>query len=739
MQTDSIIQPGSFESQPQLGYVVFTSGTTGEPKGVEFSGEALRRKLESFVADERGSTKEVGRSQENRYKTTLLGYPFNFGAGIRRLSWVVRGSHIYILSKEELKPQRFLELTESLAAQIVNVPASLLIVLSEYQASSRDGTLLQSVEMVSWGGDSVSFGTINRLRKFFSEDTLFRSGFGATEGSAKLSYEFLLREAPESGEIPIGQASSVPSHRRLPIDGSKNQFTLRFEEPLASGYYSNPQLTEARFKVDEAGVRYWISGDIIEEDQAGQLWHRGRIDDLVKIRGKLSSPSEATKKLLNVAGVVDALVVPREIGKHIRLVAHIVLSKENPPKLSYIKESLYKTLPSHLIPSQYFVHESLPKNSRGKTDRSMLSKVDFAPWEERTGFPPMTKTEVTLHTHLQDLMGTSEISIDDNLWHQGLDSLAALELATLLETDFPNVNVDTITQHATMRTLAKALDRLEGNFSDIVTLNAGSKAEPIYAFPGGGNRSTHFVHFARALNPPRPVVCLLSAAGDLSIENTTIHGRTNKALDSLKATNVRKISIVGYSAGGALAYEFSRLCAHNGISVTLSLFDTGFSIMQGKRKLTVDRFRLSQDHQSRKLRGITKAWYLVLKAFRRHGFRRALGLLFFSKPLEFLTINPSLREILRRLDKSFLIRVSFGIRAKLSEAITRHELAEYDAKPLTELEQKLVEAKFFYTETSDNYLAWKRLIPTISFLPTGGNHFNMLHPPHVLELVKRDF
>jgi acyl-coenzyme A synthetase/AMP-(fatty) acid ligase/thioesterase domain-containing protein len=745
VSTRVLMQPdGMHPAKPERlllepGYVVFTSGTTGEPKGVEFRGDALWKKLESFVLDERRPVDPISNEVQVHEELTFLGYPFNFGAGIRRLSWVARGSHVYILSKAEMQPQRFLELIASKGAASLNVPASLLTVLSEHASGSFDSSPIQNIQLVSWGGDSVSYSTIHGLKKIFSGNTWFRSGFGATEGSAKLALEFLLKNAPEKGEIPIGKAADVPSSRRLPMEGSKTKFILRFEEPLASGYFNNPELTQSRFKFDETGTRYWMSGDIIEEDQAGNLWHRGRIDDLVKIRGKLSSPSESAKALLDVEGIVDAIVIPKKINGHNRLVAHLVLSKSSPPKLSHIKEVLYQTLPSHLIPTQYFLHGSLPKNSRGKTDRLKLSESNVPLWQERSGFPPMTKTEVTLHTHLKDLLGVEELSIDEILWHTGLDSLAALELETLLRTDFPNAQLDLITQHSTIRSLAKALDRLEGNFSDVVTLNAEAKAAPIYAFPGGGNRSTHFVHFARSLRPSRPVVCLLSGAGDVSIENTTIQGRASRALDSLSGTNVETISIVGYSAGGALAYELSRMCAQNGIKVNLSLFDTGFSIMQKKKKLTVDRYRISKYSSTKKFRGITKVIYLISRAFRKHGFKRAVGLLLFSKPVEFITVYPFLRKSIRIFVSTFSNSIPFGIKSSLSEAIARHELAEYDAKPLTESELSNIKARLFFTETSENYLSWKNLIPSIDFLQTGGNHFTMLHPPHVMELGTKDF
>jgi acyl-CoA synthetase (AMP-forming)/AMP-acid ligase II/thioesterase domain-containing protein len=719
------------------GYVVFTSGTTGEPKGVEFRGIELQAKLASFASDDNRRPSAGSPTTSPEDSLTLIGYPLNFGAGLRRLCIVARGNSVYLLSQDEMEPAKFLHVARETKAKALNVPPSLLLVLSDFQNSELSEPYLPLVRVVSWGGDSISFDTASKLKRFFDPTTVCRAGFGATEGSSNLGLVFQLGEAPISGEMPLGTANMIPDHRRLPFNDSQNLFVLRFESPLATGYLNKPELSSERFRLDEAGDRYWISGDIVQIDGAGIVWHRGRIDDLVKIRGKLTSPSESAKALMEIPGVVDAFVMPSKTREHRTLVAHLAVSKTQSLQLREIKQALYAKLPSHLIPSQFFVHDVLPKNDRGKTDRKALEDGDFLPMKELGGFPPMTGTEITLHTHLEEILGFNRIPIDENLLNSGLDSLAGLELESRLLPDFPEVTLDLISQHSNIRSLAKALDQLNGNFSNRSVLNAGSLGFPIYAFPGGaGHRSTHFVHLANSLKPTRPVICFLSAAGDVSILNTTINGRVGVLLDEISSEAMTEVTIIGYSAGGALAYESARACAQRGIRVKLTVFDTGFGIMEAGARSTLDRLRLSRDQKSRNLSGLPKVFYLVRRAFSRHGIRRTLGLLFLVKPFETLTTSKTFRKAARIVIGNFPRFFTRNFKSHAFHSLSRQELADYSAQPLTDVELKYIDAIFFYTSDNKRYSEWKKLIPNIEFLKAEGSHSAMLKPPNVQRIAE---
>ena len=143
---------------------------------------------------------------------------------------------------------------------------------------------------------------------------------------------------------------------------------------IAEGYLNQPELTAERFVVRD-GVRYWRSGDILALGEDGLYYHRGRMDDIVKVRGMLASPSEATRVLLGMEGVRAGIVLPHVHNHNTRLIAHVEFHKAGEvPTVEAIRQELQSQLPSHLVPASIVVHDTLPTTPRGKIDRVRLQQ-----------------------------------------------------------------------------------------------------------------------------------------------------------------------------------------------------------------------------------------------------------------------------------------------------------------------------------------------------------------------------
>ena len=149
---------------------------------------------------------------------------------------------------------------------------------------------------------------------------------------------------------------------------------------IASGYLDDPELTAARFYEDADGRSWWRSGDLVSVDHTGMYRHEGRMDDVVKVGGKLASPSEVTAVLQGIEGVVAAITVPVVTDGNTRLVSHVEIEPGTEVRLEAVRATLRARLQPHAVPSAVMRHRRMPVNVRGKVDRQALADGPFEPW-----------------------------------------------------------------------------------------------------------------------------------------------------------------------------------------------------------------------------------------------------------------------------------------------------------------------------------------------------------------------
>jgi acyl-CoA synthetase (AMP-forming)/AMP-acid ligase II/thioesterase domain-containing protein/aryl carrier-like protein len=718
----------------ELGFVIFTSGTTGFPKGVEFDSGGLGRRLSQ-------RTNKKGHIGQMRPEETLatLAQPINFAAGLFRLCDVLFGCSIRIISLEEMSVDVFVPMVKKLKVNRLSGSPALMILLSDFKPKGLSKPYLPEVREVTWGGDSISYSTVSRLKDYFLPETKMSSGFGATEAASSLGNSFLIKDAPSSGPMPVGKWDESNAGLFAPFEEMDSHYVLMSKDALAKGYLNDPELTKKRFLHDEQGQRRWYSGDVVRVDENGLIWPAGRVDDLVKIRGKLTSPSEATRALLQLDGVIDALVlaVPGK-RQDKKLVAHLALSSDSKLTFSQIKQSISKTLPAHLIPREFFLHPFIPKTPRGKPDRNRLMQMPNQLLKVEDIELPKTKSEEVLLEALKTVLDVESISVTQNLWESGLDSLAALQLEAIVRDYSSSISLDLISQHETIRSLANALDLQDGNLANTeVVMNKDGTLPPVFAFPGAGNKAAHFTHFARELGRDQPVISLLFGKGDVSEQNTTVSGRVQAALERIDSFSLSHVTIVGYSLGGTLAYEVAKACAKKQIKVSLIIFDTSLSLMEEVSSTPLARVRLANAKTSSGKLGPAKLLKLVLEGFRRHGTSKALKITLLEKPFELLLANPAARGTLRRIFGLWQPSRISKVRLKLTETLIHNAVADFKAEPLSEDEANFLDLVYVHTLINTQLDKWKEFAPNARFISTEGGHMSMLNPPHIASLVRQ--
>jgi acyl-CoA synthetase (AMP-forming)/AMP-acid ligase II len=352
--------------------VIFTSGSTGEPKGVVFDWLALDRRWR--FRDSIAPADRTGFSQP-------LIAPLDALWGVMLLSDVTAGCSVMLIDPARLRPSVFLQRLADFGPSHVPMPSQLGRILS--QLPDALCVRLPTVAYLSVGSEGFRYEHVAGLMRIFPADAILAHNLATTEGGRMMHHEVRLGDAPTSGIVHVGRPVFPDDIRLRPVphlDAEASEVLVA--GAIATRYLGEPERTTARFDVDGDGRRWWASGDLVTVSPNGLYRHHGRVDDIVKVRGRLASPSDVTAVLLQIPGVKGAITIPVTHDHNVRLVAHVELETETVPSLGEIRSVLTRRLPAHLQPSAVMRHARLPVNVRGKIDRQTLMNGPFEPWPE---------------------------------------------------------------------------------------------------------------------------------------------------------------------------------------------------------------------------------------------------------------------------------------------------------------------------------------------------------------------
>ncbi len=344
-------------------FVITTSGSTGVPKAVvlDFS------RLVASINQVRIESGPVSKGSVSSLS------PLHFIGGLSRLSRIFLGHHVHLVKPLDMSFREILQYLEIAELSHLELPPQIGRLFAHY--SNPDGVYFQSVVNLRMGSEGIRYEVIEGLKKYLNPNVVFWHGLGASEASGMVRGNHTLKDTPTRGQVPLGALG--PGAKLVRLEGfDSNVREVWASENIALEYLGQPELTAERFVKGSDGLRYWKSGDLVERAEDGQLYHRGRIDDVVKVRGILASPSETTHVLLGLAGVTAAVTLPAIKGGNTRLTSHIeVQPGDSSPSHAEIRASLERVLPAHLLPAEIYLHEKLPTTERGKIDRTALGAI----------------------------------------------------------------------------------------------------------------------------------------------------------------------------------------------------------------------------------------------------------------------------------------------------------------------------------------------------------------------------
>ena len=384
-------------SADDLACIVYTSGSTGSPKGAYHNHRNL-------LHDVMQQTNTLHVNEEDR--VALLYSPAVIAAIREILMTLLNGASLHILPPQELQSAGLVREIEARGVTICRMVPVLLRRMAEILGPSQR---LDSVRVVGLGSQRVDWSDFDVFRRHFSPEALLIVGIGATECGGNFCHWFVDDQLRSTGaRLPIGRI--LPDARvtiadddgRVVPDGEIGEFVVA-SRYLALGYWRDPDLTARAFTIDPADpkTRIFKTGDMGRMRPDGLLEYVGRNDQQIKLFGHRIEIGEIEFALAGCAGVEDAAVVVRrdEVGLPRSLAAYVELRSGVQGLLPRdLLSMLTKRLPVHMIPATLHVLEELPRLPHLKIDRVRLAELDAARHTEPCDRPfDRTMTEAGLY------------------------------------------------------------------------------------------------------------------------------------------------------------------------------------------------------------------------------------------------------------------------------------------------------------------------------------------------------
>jgi amino acid adenylation domain-containing protein len=395
-------------------YVVFTSGSTGAPKGVVVPHEALR----NFVHDYLDRFGVDGHSRVLQFVSPS----FDVAAGDVFPVLATGGVLVLAPDGQTIAPDALLDLLRDEHVTHASLPPALLAQLPV--------TPLPTLTTVLTGGEVPD---IEALRRWSADRRLFNV-YGVTEATVATTVSTPLTgaEIPPPIGTPIGgcqvyvlDATGAPVPPGLPGE------LYLAGAGLARGYAGRPDLTADRFVPclhGPPGARMYRTGDLVRWRPDGQIEHLRRVDDQVKIRGFRIEPAEVEVALARHPEVGTAVAVVRQDEQRRQLVAYVQPLPGGAADPAELRRFVTGSLPDHMVPSAVVVLTTLPRTPNGKVDRALLPAPALSSSTvDESGAGP---EEALLCDLFAQVLGLDRVGPHESFFDRGGDSIMVVRLVS---------------------------------------------------------------------------------------------------------------------------------------------------------------------------------------------------------------------------------------------------------------------------------------------------------------------
>lgn len=551
-----------------LAYVIYTSGSTGKPKGAMIEHHSAVNRIDWMQK----------KYPINEDDVILQKTPYTFDVSVWELFWwSFTGSKVVFLEPGgEKDPEIIIRAIEKNSVTVMHFVPSMLNAFLKYIEGREKDERLKSLKQVFSSGEALNLQQVESFNSLLYEKwgTMLINLYGPTEATVDVSY-FDCSTDEKLSVVPIGKP--IHNIRLYILDKNDNLQPVGAVGELCisgvgvgRGYLNRPELTMEKFLPDPffENERMYRTGDLARWLPDGNIEYLQRLDHQVKIRGFRIELGEIENRLMSHPEVGEAVVIPKKDNSGSSFLVGFYTGDEE-QNTEDLKEYLSKYLADYMIPSYIIWIDKIPLSPNGKADRKALAEYKINLHKDTVYEEPQNAMEQKLADIWSEILEVERIGANDNFFELGGHSLKTINLVFRVYQEFGvELPLKAVFETPTIRGLALHIKNSKEFDSDkaIMLLNKG-EGRNIFAFPPMGSYGLAYAQFASLME-------------GYSLYTFNFIESSNRIEDYaeliLEQQKEGPFILLGYSAGGNLAFEVAKELSRRGFEVSdLIMVDSG--------------------------------------------------------------------------------------------------------------------------------------------------------------------
>lgn len=699
-------------STENVAYVLYTSGSTGNPKGVPITHKNLVNFLSSMAL-------EPGIKESDRLLSiTTISFDI---AGLELYLPLLKGATLILADHETARDGRLLlDLVKKENINFLQATPTTWSMLLD--SGWTDPLPLKAL----CGGEAMP---ADLARELLSKCDSLWNVYGPTETTIWSSVKQI---KADDTAITIGKPIAntqfyiLNEQGELAAPGTVGEIIIG-GDGVAKGYWNRPELSAEKFIPNKfSGIKNDImyrTGDLGKITPNNEIECLGRVDQQVKIRGHRIEPGEVEQALLLLDGIKYAVVLADENF----LVAHIVpdTSLENAEQqIPVWREILTSRLPGPLVPNNFNLLEKMPTTLNGKIDRKALSHYKINKKVSYTA--PRTEEENIVATIWKESLGLEDIDIFSDFFEMGGHSIKGVKVMVEIEKHTgQRIPLSTLFKYSTVEKFAKLLNTGTEIYSDcLVPIKPNGNKIPLFIVHGAGLNVLNFINLSKHFDENQPIY---------GIQGTKPKGFEGwyESIEAMAAHYVEAIvkvnpkgpyALAGFSFGGIVAFEMTRQLREQGKTVSLtglldSYVDSSYYYGSYRRKRIVRYVDITHRRLDflKEMLFSWKAFKMRINGKKEHILKKHFGKVDVMTEQEALALEQFIK----------------------ADALVKKIVDRYHLKPQN------FEVDLFRSKDDSNYkldpthLGWKKAaLKGVIIHNISGNHLDIVAPPNDIILAR---
>ncbi|HEX2927837.1 MAG TPA: amino acid adenylation domain-containing protein [Ruminiclostridium sp.] len=578
-------------------YVIYTSASTGKPKGAMISHYNWASIYKSYEIDY-----ELPEKLHSHLQMSSFSFDIFCGDFARALC---SGGKLILCRKEIVLniPVFYSVMVNEKAESGDFVPATIRNLVTYLENVNKKADFMK---LFIVGADVWKVEEYERLKALCGDETRIIHTYGLTEATVDNTFfEGDTGSFDKGSNLPIGRPAAN-SHIYI-LDSGMNPVPVGVAGEIyigghgvGQGYINNPEMTEKRFVEHSFDgsekLRLYKTGDVARWDEKGNICMLGRIDNQVKVRGLRIELGEIERHLMGYPDIETAIVIPREDNDREKtLCAYYVVNGEAEPSTSQLSNWLSEFVPLFMIPSFFMRIEQIPLSPNGKVDKRALPIPNYD-MDENKKEQPKTVYEKKVAQIWTKLFGIKNLGLNDDFYEIGGSSIKFVELIVHLQKEFNiRITVNRLFKHSTLGGMAKLVEDIatgkEEGAEPYFVYNPSSDRK-VYCFPPAGGYSIVYETLAMQMDEYS-----LVAFNYLQEED-----KVKRYADLITDMDSKGPYVLfGYSLGGNMAFEVAKELESRGCQVMDVVVMDSYRVLEAFED-TVDEMQMFRKELSEHLK-----------------------------------------------------------------------------------------------------------------------------------------